>query len=518
MAPTGRKWHTSAAMRDMTSTFALAASPRSRLSAIVRNGWMLAVVLAAALFERAVMDFVGDVSWLVTLCEKILAGQTPYVDFLETNPPASIYLYLPPVVLAKLLGLKAEFAVGVFVYAAVGLSLWASACIVWNSDLLRGVDLWRVTALFAALLLVLPAQVFAQREHLALIAFLPVLTVSLVRAEGKQVELHWALLAGICGGVVAIIKPHLAAAIAVTALAASVYARSFRPLLAVENFIAAAMLAAYAAIVIQFFPGFVELLPTIVAIYVPLQAPIFELMVMGSTPLLAGIIVVALLLLQRDALRTHFALLFAASIGFSVAFYLQRKGWAYHAYPMLSLALAALISGYIKRWPLTALFQRSDALLRLVSGAFIAVIVVMSFSWFSTARDTSTLVEPIKRAVTNPKILALSDGTDTGFPLTRKVGGEWVGRGYGMWRAAGALVMKVKNPDPKKEPLYESYVEHDRLAVIADLKNQKPDIVIVERIRFDWLAWAKSDPRIARELENYRELIDVNNFVVLRRK
>ncbi len=279
------------------------------------------------------------------------------------------------------------------------------------------------------------------------------------------------------------------------------------------------MLGVYAAIVVQFFPAFMnEVLPTVIAIYVPLQAPMFELTTMGSTPMWLGLIVVALLILQRDAVKPHYAILFAASFGFSVSFFLQRKGWAYHAYPMLSLALAVLIAGYLQRWPLLAPFRRNDGLLRAVSGAFIAVLLVMNFSWFSTARDTSALEVPISRAAPNPKIMALSDGTDTGFPLTRKIGGEWVGRGYGMWRAAGALVMKIKDPDPKREPFYESFAERDRLGVIEDIREKKPDIIIVERIRFDWFAWAKSDPRIAHELSNYRELANINNLLVLRRK
>ena len=506
-------------MRNALSSAALIESPQTKLSALVRNGWMLAAVVAVALLERSLMNLVGDVSWLATLCEKILAGQTPYADFSETNPPASIYLYLPPVALAKLLGVRPEIMIGFFIFVAAGLSLLVSAQVLRETKALPGANLWHVAALFAALLLVLPAQVFAQREHIALIAFIPLLATNLARAQGKPVQLHWALIAGIGGGFVAIIKPHLAAAVAVTAFAAAMLARSWRPIVAVENWIAAAMLGVYAAIVVQFFPAFMnEVLPAVIAIYVPIQASIFKLMTMGSTPMWLGLIAVALLILQRDVLKPHYAILFAASIGFSVSFFLQRKGWAYHAYPMLALALAALIIGYLQRWPLSSPFQRSDGLLRAVSGAFIAVLLVMNFSWFSTARDTTALIDPIMRSAPNPRVMALSDGTDIGFPLTRKIGGEWVGRGYGMWAAAGALVMKIKDPDPKREPFYENFVERDRLGVIEDIRKQRPDIIIIERVRYDWLAWAKSDARIARELENYRELTEINNLLVLRRK
>ena len=40
-----------------------------------------------------------DVGWLLTLGERMLDGQRPYIDFFEANPPMSILLYLPAVAL-----------------------------------------------------------------------------------------------------------------------------------------------------------------------------------------------------------------------------------------------------------------------------------------------------------------------------------------------------------------------------------------------------------------------------------
>ena len=75
-----------------------------------------------------------------------------------------------------------------------------------------------------------------------------------------------------------------------------------------------------------------------------------------------------------------------------------------------------------------------------------------------------------------------------------------------------------ENLHPKKAALLESYIERDRLGVIEDIRTKMPDIIVFERGHFDWFAWAKSDPRIARELEKYGELFDIDNLLVLRRK
>jgi hypothetical protein len=66
----------------------------------------------------AVRHFVGansDVSWEITLSEKILDGQRLYTDLIEINPPASTFLYLPAVALARAFGLTPEIVVDALV-------------------------------------------------------------------------------------------------------------------------------------------------------------------------------------------------------------------------------------------------------------------------------------------------------------------------------------------------------------------------------------------------------------------
>src|SRR5581483_10993390 len=165
--------------------------------------------------------------------EKVLAGERPYVDFIEVNPPASIFLYLPAVVFARATGMTPEFAVGLFIFIGAGVSLWISGRILAGSGIFSKANLWRLMAVFVAALTVLPGGTFAQREHAGLIAFLPMLAVFAARAERKPVAVHWAIVAGIGAGVTAIIKPHFVVPILFGAITAAICARSWRPILAV---------------------------------------------------------------------------------------------------------------------------------------------------------------------------------------------------------------------------------------------------------------------------------------------
>src|SRR5262249_15849658 len=81
--------------------------------------WLpIVLVLAAALLLRRYVVPNVDVSWCLTLAEKILDGQRLYVDVLELNPPGGLLLYLPPVMVARLLGLQPESVTDIFVIAA----------------------------------------------------------------------------------------------------------------------------------------------------------------------------------------------------------------------------------------------------------------------------------------------------------------------------------------------------------------------------------------------------------------
>ena len=62
----------------------------------------VAALIALAIAQQLRFGAFGDVSWMLTICEKWLGGGAPYVDFVETNPPAAIALYLPPTLVGHL--------------------------------------------------------------------------------------------------------------------------------------------------------------------------------------------------------------------------------------------------------------------------------------------------------------------------------------------------------------------------------------------------------------------------------
>jgi hypothetical protein len=490
----------------------------SSLSALASRYWLLLAVAAAALALRLVLPIATDVSWLLTAGDKTLDGARPYLDFLEVNPPASIWLYLPAVWLARLTGLTAEFVTGALIFAGTFASLWLALRIAARGRLFPSDILPQLAALFAAVLLILPAQTFAQREHIALIAFIPALALYACRASGRPVALDQVVVAGLLAGITVAIKPHLVFALIFAAAVAAFYARSWRPFFAFENWIAALVVLAYGAIVWFAYPAFIsDVLPLVSAIYVPVRASLWKFLIHFATPIFALTALVIFALTRSRTPSPPFAILLAAAAGFAVSYYAQQKGWSYHSYPMLALIVAAAVIAFARRWHGAGNETSIERMRRLASAILVALLAGAAFVWMNFAVDMRALAETISKSAPRPAILSISADIAVGHPLTRQIGGNWVGRVCSQWIAAGALILKLETGDPAARAKLDTYEARDRAMLIEDIRRAKPDIILVDRIRFDWLAWAKADPALAKELTNYRALDTINDVLILRR-
>ena len=117
-----------------------------------------------------------DTAWYLIAGARYLEGGTLYRDvFVEVNPPLGMFLTLPAVILARLMGVFSVPVFVVYVYLLIALSLAA----VWR---LQRADEQSPAVLHsglfiaaAAVLIVSPAGDFGQREHFLMILTLPYL-------------------------------------------------------------------------------------------------------------------------------------------------------------------------------------------------------------------------------------------------------------------------------------------------------------------------------------------------------
>ena len=471
--------------------------------------WLaLAGLFVVAIWFRHVLAANTDLSWLLTAGERVLDGGRLYVDVIETNPPMSVLAYLPAIVISRTTGLTAETVVDALVFAAIFASLACCSLLLRRSGNLVGARGWPLVLFAFAILAILPAQTFGQREHIAVIALLPMLAVLIARIAESAPPRWLAMAAGLGAAVTLAFKPHFALAVYVPLAVVGVVTRlSWRVLLLPEHLAAAAGGILYVSITAIHWPQFfTEILPLLRDVYVPVKPPLTALLEKPAISLWA-IALLAIMALQRGRqLAPPLILLMAASAAFAVAFLLQGKGWPYQSYPSIALALFAL--GYALTRD-----DRTSRLWRFGAGVLLLALFVRSMLWFDTAFDARPLQQRVAQlGLKRPAILAITAEPGIGHPLTRAVGGTWVSRQQGLWIDTYLTVMRRSGMlDDLRAAAFETYAERERQRLIEDVRRTPPTILLVDDLTGGASDWLTAHPDVAALLTDFQKVDTVNN-------
>ncbi len=445
--------------------------------------------MLVALVQQAWSSLDCDVSWLITVAERMLDGATLYRDVEEVNPPASVLLYVPAVALGRWLALPPEPIVVLLVTTLAGLSIRHAA------RLLPCPVAHRAALLSAAafVLLVLPADLFAQREHVALIAGLPMLALLAARVQALPVRGVDAWSAGLAAGIMVVIKPHLALPLLTVAAWAVLRRRSARALLGPEWLAFAGVCFGYALLVRLAFPLYLDrMLPLLQLVYLPGRDTWANLLrgPMTIIPVSAAVLTVWLAR-GRPAPPTIAALLAAA--GFLLAGWVQGKGYLNHGYPAVAAALLAIAleltrPGHARRF-----------------GALCAGILAL-FATYGYARvpEPYALRDAVARVgPAHPRLIGVSFDFALGHPLTRWIGGRWVGRRGNLW-VTGNARQQLQDPTlaHARRDAFERAEGDDARILAEDIVRGAPDIVLVDTV--PGAEWIAAHPPVARAMARYR--------------
>lgn len=462
--------------------------------------WTLAIGLAllAALIQGTLIPIDADISWLITVSERVLQGQRLYVDVVEVNPPASVWLYLPFVALAKLLHLRAE---AVIVAACIGgalLSLWGTLRL--SSRLPQPPSPVALTASLGFVTLLLPGGLFAQREHVALLIALPVITAIVLLGDRGRLPGRTAVLAGLGAGLIMVIKPHFALALLLPAIGATRKLRSPAPFL-LPALAALGVLGLYALAVLLFEPTFLSLLPMLAATYLPMGPPWFHYL-LSSLLIVPAALIAGVVLLQARPGNGLVVGWLLGGVGFALAGLLQWKNYANHAFPGVALCLAGLLLLLI-----SGSSERARRLpFRLGMGVMCAALLYQT----CTIQPPPGLAAAIARAgPSHPKVITLGTQLVTGHPAVRHVDGHWVGRRAALFTAAGALYVGLDKPGIRH------WYDEDLAIFAADVRANRPDIVLVEDENRRWLF---KEPLIRAVMRDYAPVARAGEVAVWRRR
>ncbi len=458
------------------------------------------ILFAAAVALRHILPANTDVSWLLTVGERVLDGQRLYVDVIETNPPMAVLTYIPGIAFARATGLPVEFVTDSLIFVGIFISLAVAARILKNSSVVEGIQSWQLVSLVFGLLAILPIQAFGQREHIAIVELLPLLAVFSMRMKGETPLVWMAVVAGCGAGLAVSFKPHFVIGILCAAACLAVYSRSWKAFFAPENLIAAAAAVLYAISVIAFFPEFFTVIgPLVRDVYIPVGLSWQAMLEKPALPIWGASIITTMVLKRRGKIDAASLLLLATSFGFAAVFLLQRKGWPYQAYPMIATALIALAFAIASNAPANERIWRTGAI------ALFAFLLARSMLWFDSAFDARPLQAAVARLGPNPKILAITAEPGIGHPLVRALGGIWILRQQGLWVDAYLGYMRQHGTTgPQANPVLDAYANRERTMLIEDLTRIAPSVILVDNLTGNWGAWLRSHPDVSDLLRGYQ--------------
>jgi hypothetical protein len=300
---------------------------------------LLALVVAA----RAPGTVGSDVAWQLWIAHQLNGGVGLYRDVVETNPPLWFWMGMPVDRLSGLIHVRSDHLLILLIGGFAGLSLAATDRIVRDA-----IDRPRRALLLAYAALVLAAMPwlqFGQREQIVLIGALPYAALIGARRRGRAVPRSLACLVGL-GAALGFALKHYFLLVPVLLELWLLLGRKgkWRPVRPETLAIVGAGLA-YAGAFVLFAGDYLSnALPLILLAYGVTGAERF-LDLLQPAVLAAGA-TLALILAHPRLLRSEpsglAAALAVAAAGFAAAYFIQAKGWSYHAVPFAGCAALAL--------------------------------------------------------------------------------------------------------------------------------------------------------------------------------
>ncbi len=463
-----------------------------------RAGWIIPVA-ALAILLQSVSSLDCDVSWLISVAERVTDGALLYRDVEEVNPPASVLLYMPFVAVARAAGMRVEP-----VTVGLGIVLAALSLIQAGRLLDRSVRISSglvATAAFA--LLILPADLFAQREQLALVAGLPMLALMVARAEGRSVPRTGACTAGCGAGLMIVIKPHLALALLGVAAWLVVRRRPFGKALGVEWAAVVLTCVGYAAVVLVAFPRYLQhMLPLLRLVYLPARDTWANLMT-GPVVVVPAAVAILTLWLSRGTPSKPTTVALLATGGFVLAALVQGKGYLNHGYPGVAMALLAV-----------ALELARPGKARASGWLCTWMIGLTSAYGYARVPEPHALRDAVVRAgPPHPRLIGVSFDFALGHPLTRWVDGRWIGRRGSLWATGGARQqLEERSLSPERQAALRQVEADDAGLLAADIVAHAPDIVLVDE--HPGLTFIKSHRALAAAMAVYRPTAKVGSITL----
>lgn len=291
--------------------------------------------IIASLLPWAITQFTNaintDIAFLTLSAKRMLQGLSMSEGYFDTNPPLSIIVQTPAVLLSKL-GIQLHHATNIYFIFLLGLSTAASAALLKRIPNLTAANRYIILSCFLVTATLKTGYDFGQKDHILALALFPLVLLQILITKKITINaaLFWLIL--VTGSSLILLKPHyglIPAAIFIHRIITQKRINIFLD----KDFLALATAAlTYIGTIFILFPDFINvILPDILKYYASdISLSVIEsviiLMVIAAIPL----IIYTLFLNKEHTLIPVFS---SVAVLCLIPVLLQGKGWAYHAIP-----------------------------------------------------------------------------------------------------------------------------------------------------------------------------------------
>ncbi len=454
--------------------------------------WGIIVLVLLASLPLHLESPTADVSWLITMCERMLAGEVAYVDLLEITPPIPMLLYMPPVVVGQILDVSPETTLVALVYIIGALIIVLTFCTLPRKSTEQIRAAYAIILSAALTLYVFPAEAFAQREYFAALFALPMVAVFIGHAQcGVWPPISLRVIATVLAALTVAIKPPFFALPGVLIFCYYLWrTRGFAFVMASGLFVAGLLSVLITVATFAWFSDYFGLVWTLIQdVYLQAKShPLnFIIKYEANAVLLALGATILLQIKQRHSSAVWLLLL--AGVGFLVAYFIQGKYFNYHAYPPALLIFCALSLAIVER--ISSLELASRAFKTVFSLIYAAILIASPCLMYAGMRNNNPRMSDLSWTahLENPTVAAISPIISTSFPFVREFGGVWVDQTHSQWVAFFTHVMLARGGlSPEVRQAMIRHHKDDLVRLLESIERNSPDILLVNiSSRDSWL-------------------------------
>lgn len=438
-----------------------------------RRYWPEGLVAISVLVSWALMlkmPISHDVIWQMWIARQLVGGTKLYVDILELNPPLWFWMAVPIERMAQILRASTGAAVVTAVVTFMALALAAIATMISDERTGR-----RALLLIAAALsmLLIPLADFGQREHLALIGALPYAVLIARRADGTVVSSAVAIAVGALAAIGFALKHYFLFAPLLLELWLIFRLRQtwrpFRP----ETMVLGAAAAVYTVALLVFAPEYLQaIVPMLQLAYEGYNSP-FLVQLLTPYFVIWGYAAVVFALYRKRVPSVSLAAGLAAA-GFVVAYFVQQKGFRYHAMPATGLAFFGLCAMLDFRERTVIAAVRHAVIVTVASMPVLLAVYVGPYRNLNQELITGML----HKAKPGSPVLMLTANPSNIWPMIEDQGLVWPSRHFAFWMTI-AMAKQLRETGRLSPPL-QVLADDVRTQTVDDLRCNPPDMILVD--------------------------------------